>query len=135
MKLEQFIGSRLLSSQDINTVGEALRGACFDGEGLGCYSNFDLVDGFDPIECDDLLIKTLCCGCFAKTKDAKRIRAFHHDEIGVSVFWYWDGDGTLIFKIGDRLIYNSDCKKDYNWSDDIGWAEECLLDESYYETE
>ncbi len=31
--------------------------------------------------------------------------------------WYWDGDGTLLFVLPDRVLINTDCKKTYGWED------------------
>lgn len=36
--------------------------------------------------------------------------------VRVEVGWWWDGDGTLIFRFPNGVILaNSDCKKDYEW--------------------
>jgi hypothetical protein len=52
------------------------------------------------------------------------------------VYWFWDGDGTLLFKVEDIYLVNNDCKKDYVWEfvkqEDY---EEVLNDSNYYNLE
>ncbi len=38
-----------------------------------------------------------------------------HYDGNILVAWYWDGDGTLLFREGDKAAINHDCKKDYEW--------------------
>jgi hypothetical protein len=41
---------------------------------------------------------------------------YYSKKLDLSMAYYWDGDGTLVFidKKG-RVFINPDCKKDYNW--------------------
>lgn len=102
---------------DANTAGELLRELCFVG-GYGCYSTFDLVDGFEKVapETLSLPVRTALAGCWAKdAQTIERMDSYVHRETGLGVAWYWDGDGTLVFKRGELFLYNSDCKKDHGW--------------------
>lgn len=102
-------------------MGETLRAFTFVGGTFGCYSNFDvrkdaapidkakqtafwrLMDYEDPGEC-------------AEMGDAYSFRAL---GLEIEAYWFWDGDGTLAYLIGDseplRCVVNTDCKKDYGW--------------------
>lgn len=108
----------------VDTCGEVLRAFTFVGEGFGCYRNFDvrpdaahidedkqaafwrLLGYEDPDECADM-------------GDAYSFRAL---GLEIEVYWYWDGDGTLAYLIGDsqplRCVVNTDCKKDYGWREE-----------------
>ena len=88
---------------DANTAGELLRELCFVG-GYGCYSTFDLVGGFEEVapETLSLPVRTALAGCWAKDPaTVRQMRGYVHRETGLGVAWYWDGDGTLVFKRGD----------------------------------
>jgi hypothetical protein len=119
-----------------NVAGEMLREAAFTADGYGCYSNFNLRDGFDPFppECLGLHDLTLLVGCFAKDPETlSGVSAFHHKVSGAWLAWHWDGDGTLLFRTRDHVWVNSDCKKDYKWEHSPTWAADCVLNDKYYE--
>lgn len=121
--------------QDLDMFCELIR-TCVFQEHLGCYSCFDLVEGFeeqDPKKIP-LLIRTLLAGSSAKnSNEISRMCWYKDSERQLDVYWYWDGDGTLVFQLPDgTIVYNTDCKCSYDWSNDIRWAEECLTVEGYY---
>jgi hypothetical protein len=124
-----------LYTKDIDLLGELLR-TCVFVESFGCYSCFDVVEGFreQPSENIPLLIRTLMAGCEAKDiHNIKRMMWYRDEERALDVFWYWDGDGALVFRLPDeKIIYNIDCKKS-DWQTDISWAEEVMKADSYYE--
>ena len=114
-----------------NAVGEILREWAFK-EPVGCYSCFDLIDGFEELNVnDDLAIEVVNKvivpeWMFAGISDGRcdtqdiheyilRAKVFYHKEKNVIVAWYWDGDGELYFNADGIEVYNSDCKKDYRW--------------------
>lgn len=98
-------------------AGETLRYLCFTKDGFGCYSNFDLEGGFAKMNPLSLIeeVQDICTG--DDKEEARRITAFHSTEKNLTVFWYWDGDGTLGFVDGNRIIFNTDCKKDHDWQE------------------
>lgn len=108
------------------TLGELLRELTFIGDGYGCYSTFDVRpdarelphhvarwffdEGDDEAEWDHL-----------EDEDYSGY-VFEQDGLTIEVFWYWDGDGTLAYRISNaegalRIIENNDCKKSSRWSD------------------
>jgi hypothetical protein len=116
-----------LQRKDANGLGEMLRAWAFPGKGYGCYSNFDYRPefvaqkvtprefgllwgrGFDPNDTDP------SSWGYCDAEAMKEIRWFKHPN-GIEMGWHWDGDGCLAFVIpGIGAIYNSDCKKDYEW--------------------
>lgn len=120
----------------LQTLGEALRDTVFT-EHTGCYSCFDVTDDFIKQSSKDipLLVAVLLAGCFAKD-ELERMTYYYSPAKDLHVYWYWDGDGTLVFKLpDDRIIYNSDCKHDDEWSDDTKWAKEAILLPNYFDTE
>ena len=92
-----------------NEFGEILRRFCFKEE-YGCYSCFDLIDGFLQIPVPEELKKYLW-------EDCKNV-CYVRGEIFVA--WGWEGDGCLVIKEGNKIARNSDCKKDYLWE----WAQD-----------
>jgi hypothetical protein len=101
---------------DPQILGELLRNLTFTDDGFGCYENFDVREGFVPI--------TDIPKFFYKEPVHEYNSAMFDDTIGVkaytnlewNVYWQWDGDGTLIFEIGDFYLYNDDCKKALRWT-------------------
>src|SRR3989344_7120946 len=107
-----------------NGLGEALRALTFVGEGYGCYRNFDVTPKATPWSDDQLRI-------FMEYNDIAldhqaRVRSrgyrYHIDSLTVDVFWCWDGDGTLYFRLwegGELLIevINYDCKHGNEWEE------------------
>jgi len=106
--------------EDANILGEVLLRYTFVGEGRGCYSNFDLRPSFrlytagKDMFCEELL------GCSDSPdgyyeEDIENIKSYIDPEIDLAVIYHWDGDGHLIFKLGDIIIENDDIKKSHNW--------------------
>ncbi len=112
--------------EDANEFGEALRKYCFIsdkyGGTYGCYSTFELRPEFKKIEMNSNIGKDLLlylglnedgsCG-EGDWKQTFHPSLFSNGEIHLG--WYWDGDGTLVIHEGNKIVYNSDCKKDYVW--------------------
>lgn len=111
-----------------NLLGELLRHLCFIPKNeTGCYSTFLLEDGFKKISTSSEEGKKICEILFnSKGKAIYEEEYSLDDEINefkprifkkddVTVAWYWDGDGTLYFKVDDKEIINFDCKKNYEW--------------------
>jgi len=100
--------------EDPNKYGEFLRATSFK-EHCGCYSCFEVTDDFVETKCTDLLIATLCCGIYAK-EEMNSISSFYSEQRGLELYWFWDGDGSLVFRDKEKNIaYTTDCKKDYEW--------------------
>ena len=100
-----------------DTAGELLREMSF-AEEHGCYTSFDLIPGFLPVDpfTLELSVRTALAGCFANSQDeVKDITAFRHDRSKMLIAWRWDGDGSLVFKTDDFMLSNTDCKKSYGW--------------------
>jgi hypothetical protein len=123
-------------TDDPNTFGEVLRELCFAKE-YGCYSCFDLVEGFRKVEdgsniqsklwmaleChplqqqdaedreDEQSYKDWVTYLFEDTRD--RAKLFTNGSVHIG--WHWDGDGTLVFIEGDKCAVNTDCKKSNRW--------------------
>jgi hypothetical protein len=105
----------------VDMVGEMLRSWAFT-EACGCYSCFDLIEGFDQRPMTPAIAERLMgrpVNPQSADDDDQDIlkRGFYavHDN-GIEVAWYWDGDGTLWFRVpGEIEVVNSDCKKDYEW--------------------
>lgn len=108
------INIRLLT---LDLAGEVLRYISFTKNGTGCYSNFDLEDDFEEIASTNLpnIAARICLG--DDIEDINNIPVFYSKEKNLMVFWYWDGDGTLGFIDGNRIIFNTDCKKDHDWQE------------------
>ena len=113
-----------------NEFGEVLRDHVFTDQ-YGCYSCFDLIDGFQKADFTEREFELLM--------ERPRILKPHEDEWGwddahvmkaaqwhvniksdIEVGWYWDGDGTLYIRCEGRAVISDDCKKDYVWR----WANE-----------
>ena len=110
-----------------DAAGELLREYCFIGQGFGCYDNFDLRPEFVKCEPSNL-IKELCVGYNLENldmtwgessegylNDIERIHCYLNG--GLIVAWLCDGDTTLVFQEGDRVIFNGDAKKSYGWEE------------------
>lgn len=100
----------LISIGDPNTLGELLRKYCFVGDGHGCYDSFELRPEFEKCEPDQTIVE-LCCGEYEEKENISGYRAG-----SLEVYWFWDGDGTLVFRTPDFLVVNYDCKKDWGWT-------------------
>ena len=107
--------------------GETLREYCFVpdiyGGSVGCYSTFELRPEFTPVGKDTelgvVLLAYLGHDCeYDPVEDwGVNIKEVAHlyTNGSVHVAWYWDGDGVLVFKEGDKVAYNGDCKCSYDW--------------------
>lgn len=95
------------TTDDPNEFGEILREYCFN-ERYGCYSCFDLIEGFK--EFDGIYLKELL-----DVYEDESITVYCYKYGELEIAWYWDGDGTLLIKEGNRIAINSDCKKNYTW--------------------
>lgn len=80
---------------------------------MGCYSSFEVNDGFDEID---------------PHKYSALFKPFRYDEdqgIAVKAYeskdivalWSWDGDGTLLIWVKGEpfACENTDCKDPYYW--------------------
>jgi hypothetical protein len=45
----------------------------------------------------------------------ENIKSYIDPEIDLAAIYHWDGDGHLIFKLGNIIIENDDIKKSHNW--------------------
>jgi hypothetical protein len=118
----------------INTIGEKLRNFSFIPEGendRGCYSTFNVNSDFEKInEKDKKYHKAISIIAFNKIIDYKDLdneekeyyndiknynQIYYNNKEKILMAYYWDGDGTLIFKRKNKIFINSDCKKDYKW--------------------
>ena len=97
-----------------SVFGECLRHLFFEqDEGYGCYSTFDVRDGVKSLPDEPV---------YFEDEDDEPIyiyKCFEAEVEGLGVVkmaYYWDGDGTLEFRLPDgKELINSDCKKDYTW--------------------
>lgn len=122
--------ARYKDKDDPNFIGEALRDWAFvkhDEYSYGCYSTFDLIPEFKPMEFTEREFFFL----YGRKPDFenndlywyddrdvfKRARWFKNIDNGIEVGWYWDGDGTLAFYIPEDniVVCNGDCKKSNTW--------------------
>lgn len=109
-----------IEDMEPNQLGEFLRAITFVGEGYGCYENFNVRK--DAHKWSDDELKTFVKNHFLSTNGAQPYGyTYRKDGLLIDVFWYWDGDGDLIFRIRTkdnkvvRMIRNTDGKKDYTW--------------------
>jgi len=109
-----------LAVKDPNVLGEALLDYTFVGDGRGCYSNFDLRPSFRRYTAGKDMFCEEFLGCSDYPdgyceEDIENIKSYIDPEIDLTVIYHWDGDGHLIFKLGDIVIENDDIKKSHNW--------------------
>jgi hypothetical protein len=107
----------------VDGKGEALRGLVFNqkyngyniGQYRGCYSTFELNEGFKEINPEKY--PKLINFFRPDYDDSIKVQAYENEEI--VAMWYWDGDGCLILYIKgeEYFYYNGDCKKDYVWEE------------------
>lgn len=118
-KLAKIILSQAM--EDPNTLGEALLKYAFVGEGRGCYSNFELRPSFRLWrEGMDKFSENLVgpCDIYSEEEyeeEVNKISSYIDAELDLAVAWLWSGDGSLIFKLGDVILQNTDIKKSHNW--------------------
>ena len=123
-----------------NVFGEVIRDLAFDTHNdpyaLGCYSAFDLRDGWDKVPKDDsrhLAMTTMIVfeDWFSNRNIQDLDDADIEEEIeylnevvshvttvtngNLMAAWYWDGDGVLVVSNGNLYALNDDCKKDHVW--------------------
>jgi hypothetical protein len=131
------------ADQNPDAIGEALRSRFFDEKiertrdgreyrQIGCYQTFDWRSEVAPLP--DLPLsdhnhpqgdepQDLCWGCTADDAVWIRGEMLVEGELGspqavrpIECRYFWDGDGTLAFKLPDgRWLINDDCKKDHGW--------------------
>lgn len=126
----------LLTEQDPNKFGEALRNYCFVGncEQTGCYSTFNVIPQLKEIkvgkiykEAKKIIIPENIMHVYQfilKEKDCwiayddpynkpQRMKICEPHEIICA--WEWEGDGTLYFRFNNRSVINTDCKCSCGW--------------------
>jgi len=108
-----------LDDLSVDGKGEALRSLVFRQEngGFGCYSTFDVNDGFeeiDPHKYPDIF--KLIDPANAED-DNYKIEVTAYESKDIVVMYCWDGDGDLLIWIkGEPFVYeNTDCKCTYDW--------------------
>lgn len=127
-----------LDTASPNRIGETLREITFVGgpHDYGCYTTFDVRSDAVELSNKDVLdfFYDECINRGSNETDAiDFIDDMRHGspqgytyslqggDIIVECYWYWDGDGTLIFavtdtKTGEEKQYeNTDCKKSNTW--------------------
>jgi len=117
-----------------DALGEVLRSVAFDPSGhgaYGCYSTFEVNKAFTKVDHESELGKQILRN-FARCDDGDDADESSVDDLvfdypnvvenlysagDVYMAWLWDGDGTLFFAIPstNRVLLNTDCKKDYGW--------------------
>lgn len=112
----------LLTTDDADDFGEALRGFCFIGTSqlIGCYSTFEVNKGFNEIkegkiweEAKSHLWGDTIPKVYHLKVDLDNLHICEPFEIIMG--WTWDGDGCLYFRFNGRKVINTDCKKSYGW--------------------
>lgn len=111
-----------------NGLGEALRALTFVGNGYGCYSNFDVRPDAVPWPNDyrrffvELTEFNLSPNELATRVTQSHGYRYHIDDLTIDVFWVWDGDGTLCFRLKEGAnvlaqITTHDCKHCDEWEE------------------
>lgn len=93
----------------------------------------------------ELLIRTLLCGCLAKTEAVTGIHWYQNLDVEpherLYVFLYWDGDGTVLFQYDNFqtneswFLINDDCKKSNGWEwldTNNNWAIGVIKEKNYF---
>jgi hypothetical protein len=121
--------------KDPNKIGEALLHWAFVGRNgeRGCYETFKLPDFFKRIgvssnEYEKYFARAnaFCypdegtiLNCFIFDQPEIEDEYFHVKPLKLIIAWYWEGDGTLYFRLiggeKDIEVINTDCKKSYRW--------------------
>lgn len=107
--------------EDADMLGEVLLRYAFIGEGRGCYSNFELRPSFrlwakgkDSFS-EYLVGNQDIYSVEEYEEEVNKISSYLDAEIELAVVWLWNGDGSLIFQLGDIILENTDIKKSYGW--------------------
>lgn len=101
--------------------GETIREFAFKEE-FGCYSCFDLIDEFSQLDAEsfDANILRKIMGIHQENdpdgymEEYKKNAKYYSNGI-ITIGWYWDGDGTLAIREGEKMAVNHDCKTNYTW--------------------
>lgn len=135
MTNRQIIDLAHIYETNLDMFCELIRASVFI-KPFGCYSCFDLVEGFKEQDSRriPLLIRTILAGSYANIpEEIISMRWYKDVDRQLDVYWRWDGDGTLVFQLPDgTIVYNTDCKKDYDWSKDIQWVIDSMASKEYY---
>ena len=110
-----------LFTEDPNHFGEQLRSYCFLEE-VGCYHCFDLQKEFSHVSPSDWVLKEVFTAYDpeewarkAWEQEKERVACYVWLEKDILVAWYWDGDGRLLIRAGNKAALNTDCKKNNTW--------------------
>lgn len=127
----------LLTEQNPNKFGEALRNYCFVGNCMekGCYSTFSLISILKQVTSGKIYneakkviypentlhvyyfkLAEKDCWLTYYDPDNKPQRVKFCEPYEILCAWEWDGDGCLYFRFNNRKVINTDCKKDYEWA-------------------
>lgn len=123
----------IFNEQNANKVGEALRYWLFlahNGQ-LGCDESFDVAPYFKKVSrgiyykrAKEIILPndTDKITCFVYHQDVRKLWCI--EEMVIVLAWYWDGDGTLYFRVKDKdndiEVLNTDCKDTTYWQ----WVKE-----------
>jgi hypothetical protein len=131
--------AQLLFHADANLVGELLRALMFPAEDeIGCYTSFEVCDQARPLVgsersqwlemffgselTGDLEEDAWACESMAEIDQQASAYQWETAGLTVTMLFYWDGDGVLLFHLRDdhqqRVVISYDCKKDYVWKDE-----------------
>lgn len=123
----------IFKDQNANRVGEALRYWSFlaNNGHLGCYESFDVASYFQKVSrgiyykrAKEIILPndTDKITCFFYHQ--KAIKELNIEAMVIVLAWYWDGDGTLYFRVKndkqDIELFNTDCKDTTYWQ----WVKE-----------
>lgn len=114
--LTEIIIEKVFADPDV--LGEILLSYAFIGEGRGCYSNFELRSSFRSWKAGAKNFAERLLGSLEGLSDyesTKGISSYLDPKLDLAVIWLWDGDGHLIFKLGDVVLENTDVKKSHGW--------------------
>lgn len=106
--------------------GELLREFCFVEE-YGCYTCFELIPGFEekPLTNREFFLLWGREPSLGEPENYygwrdedffDQAKWFENKPLDIEVGWHWDGDGCLFIREKGKAVYNSDCKKDYEWN-------------------
>lgn len=115
-----------LAETTTNGLGEALRALTFVGNGFGCYQNFDVRPDAIVLQNDERLRfignNRSSLEHWGTLFDGNDIYRYCVDCLTIDIFWVWDGDGMLYFRLRDSEetlaeIINYDCKHTNEWEE------------------